>query len=301
MDLIKRRHLDTICWEVCIMNIKKETCAVCEILGLTQEELAQKLGVSFQTVSRWINEHNEAEKNHIEKLYSFAYANKIYLNDIYEQLFSEEYQKEGVVMLFHGCKTVIDFPIDLHRSKKSNDFGPGFYLGESFKQAATYIANSSFTNVYTFALNLKDLRVASFNVDRDWMMAIAYYRGWIDRYKDDPSAKAIVDRVEGADVVLAPIADNRMFDIISEFVRGEITDLQCQHALSATNLGRQYVIKTEKGLRNLSLIRLNYLSKPEKESCVKQRLEMNNLSQDKVAVARIEYRGKGKYIEELFK
>ena len=283
------------------MNIKREALAVCEILGLTQEELSQKLGVSFQTVNRWINEHNEAEDNHVEKLYSFAYANKIYLNDIYEQLFSEEYQKDGVIVLFHGCKNAIDFPIGLCHSKKSNDFGPGFYLGESFKQAATYIANSSSTNVYTFVLDLKDLRAVSFGVDRDWMIAIAYYRGWIDRYKDSPIIKTIVDRVEDADVVLAPIADNRMFDIISEFIRGEITDLQCQHALSVTNLGRQYAIKTEKGLHNLSLIRQNYLSKPEKESCVKQRLEMGNASQDKVAVARIEYRGKGRYIEELFR
>ncbi len=283
------------------MNIKKETLAVCEILGITQEELSQKLGVSFQTVNRWINEHNEAGDNHIEQLYSFAYANKIYLNDICEQLFSEEYQKDGVVVLFHGCKTMIDFPIDLCHSKKSNDFGSGFYLGESFRQAATYIANSSSTNVYTFTLDLKNLKAASFDVDRDWMIAIAYYRGWIDRYKNSPIVKTIVNRVEEADVVLAPIADNRMFDIISEFVRGEITDLQCQHALSATNLGRQYVIKTEEGLRNLSLIRQNYLSKPEKENCVKQRLEMSNASQDKVAVARIEYRGKGHYIEELFK
>ncbi len=257
--------------------------------------------MSFQTVNRWVNEHNEAEANHIEKIYSFASANKIYLNDIYEQLFFEEYQKDGVVVLFHGCKTAIDFPIDLRHSKKSNDFGSGFYLGESFKQAATYIANSSSTNVYTFAFNLKDLLVTSFDVNRDWMIAIAYYRGWIDLYKDNPIVETIVSRVEKADVVVAPIADNRMFDIVSEFVRGEITDLQCQHALSATNLGRQYVIKSEKGLRNLSLIRLNYLSKLEKENCVKQRLEMNNLSQDKVAVARIEYRGKGHYIGELFK
>lgn len=283
------------------MNIEKETRAVCEILGLTQEELAKKLGVTFQTINRWANGHNDVETSHVEKLYSFAYANKIYLNDIYEQLFVEEYQKNDVVVLFHGSKTKVDFPIDLLHSKQKNDFGNGFYLGETFRQAATYIANSSSTNVYTFAFDLKGLKMASFDVDRDWMLAIAYYRGWVDKYKESPEIKKVIGRVEEADVVTAPIADNRMFDIVSEFVRGDITDLQCQHALSATNLGKQYAIRTGNALQHLAFIRQNYLSSPEKEACIKQRLEMNNLSQDKVSAARIEYRGKGRYIEELFK
>jgi len=31
-----------------------------------------------------------------------------------------------------------------------------------------------------------------------------------------------------------------MFEIIDSFIEGEITDVQCQHCLSATNLGKQY-------------------------------------------------------------
>ncbi len=71
--------------------------------------------------------------------------------------------------------------------------------------------------------------------------------------------------------------------------------------LSATSLGKQCVIRTENALRHLAFIHQNYLSKPEKEDCIKQRLEMNNLNQDKVSVARMQYRGKGRYIEELLK
>ena len=103
------------------------------------------------------------------------------------------------------------------------------------------------------------------------------------------------------DIIIAPIADNRMFDIISEFVRGEITDLQCEHALAATNLGFQYVLKSENALKNISLIKPLYVCSREKEKLVNLRLEMSDLSQDKVRVARIEYRGKGQYIDELLK
>ena len=110
-----------------------------------------------------------------------------------------------------------------------------------------------------------------------------------------------VNKINEADVIVAPIADNRMFDLISEFVDGVITNEQCEHALAASNLGSQYVIKTKKGLDNLKYIKLFYLSNKEKEEYKDKRLENNNINLNKVKVARIEYRGKGQYIDELLK
>lgn len=98
-----------------------------------------------------------------------------------------------------------------------------------------------------------------------------------------------------------PVADNRMFDIISEFVRGEITDLQCEHALAATNLGMQYVARTSKAVNKITMIKSCYLCSAEKESYINERLNLNLVCQNKVKVARIEYRGKGQYIDELLK
>ena len=90
--------------------------------------------------------------------------------------------------------------------------------------------------------------------------------------------KEIVNKINEADVIVAPIADNRMFDLISEFVDGVITNEQCEHALAASNLGSQYVIKTKKGLDNLKYIKLFYLSNKEKEEYKDKRLENNNIN-----------------------
>ncbi len=283
------------------MNLKKELPIVRELLNLKRNELAQRLDVPLETLSRWENGQGSVDLANIEKLYSFAYSNGVYLNDIFEQLCVEECRKDDICVLFHGSKSQLCFPLDFLHSKKGNDFGIGFYVGETFRQAATYICNSPSTNVYTFSLRLSGLKVARFNVDEDWMVAIAYYRGWLGEYRDCSLVKEVVERVESADVVCAPIADNRMFDIISEFIRGEITNLQCQHALSATNLGLQYVLRTNKALAQLTLLRQNYLCKEEKATCIQQRLDMNDISQNKVKAARVEYRGKGQYIEELLK
>ena len=105
--------------------------------------------------------------------------------------------------------------------------------------------------------------------------------------------------IKDADIIVAPIADNRMFDLLSQFGRGEITDLQCQHALSATNLGAQYILKSEKAVNALSLLKVSYISSPEKERYKKVRLDLHEQSMDKVKLARIEYRGKGRYIDEV--
>ena len=284
------------------MNVVKELIIIRELLGITQEELAKKLGVSFETINRWENDTNEIEIKNINKLYNFAFENKIYINSIYELLFLEEFQKDTNKVLFHGSKSnEINFPLDLSYSKSNNDFGVGFYLGENYRQAATYIANGNSVSVYAFKLNLNGLRIKKFNVDKEWMIAIAYYRGWLKEYLNHPYVEKIISSVNEHDVIIAPIADNRMFDIISEFVRGEITDLQCEHALAATNLGFQYVLKSENALKNISLIKPLYVCSREKEKLVNLRLEMSDLSQDKVRVARIEYRGKGQYIDELLK
>ena len=284
------------------MNVVKELIIIRELLGITQEELAKKIGVSFETINRWEKDKNEIEIKNINKLYNFAFENKIYINSIYELLFLEEFQKDTNKVLFHGSKSnEINFPLDLSYSKSNNDFGVGFYLGENYRQAATYIANGNSVSVYAFNLNLNGLRIKKFNVDKEWMIAIAYYRGWLKEYLNHPYVEKIISSVNEHDIIIAPIADNRMFDIISEFVRGEITDLQCEHALAATNLGFQYVLKSEKALKNISLIKPLYVCSCEKEKLVNLRLEMSDLSQDKVRVARIEYRGKGQYIDELLK
>lgn len=284
------------------MNVVKELIIIRELLGITQEELAKKIGVSFETINRWEKDKNEIEIKNINKLYNFAFENKIYINSIYELLFLEEFQKDTNKVLFHGSKSnEINFSLDLSYSKSNNDFGVGFYLGENYKQAATYIANGNSVSVYAFNLNLNGLRIKKFNVDKEWMIAIAYYRGWLKEYLNHPYVEKIISSVDEHDIIIAPIADNRMFDIISEFVRGEITDLQCEHALAATNLGFQYVLKSENALKNISLIKPLYVCSREKEKLVNLRLEMSDLSQDKVRVARIEYRGKGQYIDELLK
>ena len=283
------------------MRVNKELKIIRELLSLTQEDLALNIGVSLDTISRWENEKTEIEEKNIDAIYNYALEKGININKIYEQIYYEDCEKTNSKLLFHGARNVIELPLDLKYSKENNDFGRGFYLGENFEQASTYISNTSSKYVYSFSLNINKLKVEKFNVNTEWMLAIAYYRGWLQNYNQNVLITNIIKKVENADIIIAPIADNRMFDLISEFVDGAITNEQCKHTLAATNLGNQYVIKSKKALEKLDFIKLFFLSSKEKEMYKNKRLENNNINLNKVKVARIEYRGKGQYIDELLK
>ena len=283
------------------MNISDDIIIIRELLNITQQELANYLNVSFELINRWENNISIPENKNINLIYSFAYDKKIYLNKIHEQMLKDEYNKDNHKVLFHGAKSIIKLPLDLDHSKTSNDFGLGFYLGENLEQASTYIAYSKSNLIYPFVLDTSDLSTIRYDVSLEWMLAIAYYRGWIDKYKDSKLIKDIRNKVDSTDIIIAPIADNKMFTLIDEFVSGYITDMQAKHALSATNLGNQYVIKNNKGLNKLEGLDMLFLCDREKEDYISARLESSKIEQDKVKVARIEYKNIGKYIEEILK
>ncbi len=107
-------------------------------------------------------------------------------------------------------------------------------------------------------------------------------------------------KIEDVDVVIAPIADNKMFYVMSQFAEGEINADVALHSLSASSLGLQYIIKTEKALKKLIPIEKYYLSGPDREDCRKSLIERGYEIDTKLKLAKREFK-EGLYIEELLK
>ena len=204
-------------------------------------------------------------------------------------------------LLFHGAKNIIDGEIDIDRSRKNNDFGQGFYCGESYEQSASFVENYQDSCIYYYAFNDSDLKCKKYNVNQEWMLTIAYFRGQLKKYENTPIIKQLILKLKNVDYVIAPIADNRMFRIIDSFINGEITDEQCKHCLAATNLGFQYILLNNKAISQLRELECCYFSKEERKEYRKLKNEDNKISEDKVKLARIQYRGKGQYIDEILK
>ena len=272
--------------------------AIRAVMDLSQEELANALGVEQVTISRNEQGYTNPSDKLMEKVYAYAFEKHIKLNRLKEMLWLENLQSSHK-LLFHGAKGSIEEPLSVYKSRKNNDFGQGFYTGESYEQANSFVSGFEHSCVYFLDFDDKDLAVKKYEVNQEWMMTIAYYRGALDEYKEHPMVKKLVAQSRDCDYIIAPIADNRMFQIIHSFIFGEITDEQCKHCLAATNLGSQYVFLNEKAVNQVRLIERCYISENEKEYYKNRRSSDAKPGEDKVRLARIQYRGKGKYIDEI--
>lgn len=271
-----------------------------ELLSLTAEEFANHLGVSERSVYGWKGEYEQISQKNLEKIYDFAFQTGIRLNKIKEQFCREECPA-GEKILFHGAKTFIDGKLSVDKGREGNDFGKGFYCGESMEQSAMFVSGYPNSSLYIVRFDPTGLNYLQLGVTRDWMLMIAYFRGRLVSYADHPMIRNILSSLENKDYIIAPIADNRMFEIIDSFIDGEITDVQCQHCLSATNLGNQYVFLNDKALNQVRLLNHCYLAQAEKKTYLSSKMDEHRISNDKVKIARKQYRGQGDYIEDILK
>ena len=281
-------------------RVHEDIEVILELLGMTIQEFAREIQVSASTVSRWKESGETILPANLEKIYDYAFKKGIRLNTIKEQLFREECL-ENHVLLFHGAKAKISGDISVDNSRENNDFGKGFYCGESLEQSAMFVAGFPQSSLYMLDFDKAGQKELKLGVEQDWMLMIAYFRGKLTAYEKHPLIQKILERLNGVDYVVAPIADNRMFQIIDSFIEGEITDVQCRHCLSATNLGNQYVFLTQRAADQIKILRRCYLPAVEKEAYISAKSEDARVGNDKVKVARIQYRGQGQYIEEILR
>ncbi len=260
--------------------------------------MASALGIDRVSVIRIEEESSYPRNEFLKSFYDFCLEKGLNLNVQKEYFYKDDIDKNHI-LLTHTSKSEIIGEINVDASRKNNDFGKGFYSGDSYEKAVAFVSTFDNPSVYFLDFDPTDLKKYEFKVNREWMLAIAYFRGRLDKHKDNPLIKEAVDKVLSSDYIIAPIADNRMFRIIDSFIEGEITDEQCVHSLAATNLGMQYVMLTNKAMSKIKILERCFVSPKEKEKYAKEQLENIKNGEDKTKLARIQYKGKGSYIEEI--
>ena len=270
-------------------------------LGISYSQLADCLNVARSTINRIVVGKINPSNDFLEKLYSFVYTNNYFPLDINRMKIDFDLEYIGKI-LFHGAKEDIDGDIDLKHSRTDIDVGRGFYLGDNYEQAASYIYLNKKSSVYLFnADRLNELKIKEFDVSLEWMLMVSYYREQLEDYKDSPVIRKIIEEVESVDVVIAPIADNNIYEIMNNFARGVITDAQASRALSASHLGKQYVLKTDKACQTIVPFDCLYLCKLERDNIEKIRREASKKTKNESQSIIKSLRRQGRYIEEILK
>ena len=211
-------------------------------------------------------------------------------------------EKKNNILLIHGAKEVIKNQIDKDHLNGTKDFGAGFYLGLTLDSAASWVAERSNGTCYCFYLpNSKKYKILKLDVTKEWMYLVLYFRGAFQQFEINDEILNLVKQVNECDLVIAPIADNNMYETLNSFAYGSITDEQCLHALSANNLGLQYVLKSKNVIDDLIFVDHLYLCEEEKKRYLSKKHEYALEGKSKADIAISEYRRKGKFFDELFK
>lgn len=279
----------------------KEDCLLIrQLLKISIKEMAEAINVAPVSISRIEQGQIDPSPKMIEDIYAFAFDNSIkplHLNALKAQFYKEREPN----IFFHGSREGIKGEISPFVTSRKIDFGPGFYCGVSYEQPSSFVASYPGSRVYVIKANMEGLKISEFDCNEDWMLTVIYYRGRLEKYSEHPRIRALIKRVEEADVIVAPIADNVMYTTMNQFASGDITSVAATHCLSASSLGKQHIFRTKKACQSLEIIETFYLSKPERESIIRKDEERISQAEEKFLMARTKFRREGLYIEELLK
>ena len=281
------------------MNIFKDDLnIILKTLDIPARQLASELDFDEPTICNWLNGKYEPDVRSKEDIYSYAYENGLRLNLAYEEPLNNLAKKQGFVHLYHGSKYEIEGEIDINKSSDFNDLGPGFYLGQTLVQSTMFVSDCHRPKVYSFGLFTKNLKVVELDIGEEWAICVAHNRNLIDKYSDSKKVKRIIDKTKDADVIIAPIADNRMINIIDNFFNGNMSIEACYNSLAVLDLGKQYVLKTNKAIKNLGIIKEYFLCKKEIDD---YKAQSNKLRQKRVELTKgyISKYKHGKYVDEI--
>lgn len=255
------------------------------------------MGVSPVTVNRWENGKVNPSFMAQKQLYEISLNNQL---NLAEYIIERERADEDQNVFYHASRSGIIGNIQpISRSKC--DFGKGFYMGTNPLQPLTLVCNEKNPKFYTVEFDMKNLRVLDVEIGLEWAMLIAYYRGYMDEEVGSIIYEKYAHMADGYDVIIGYIANDRMYQVLTDFFERRITDTALIGSLSALKLGRQYVAITQKACDHIKIKKERPLQKLDlmilKDKSVVRRKEGITLA-DKIIT---EHRRDGRYFDEILR
>lgn len=269
------------------------------MLGISQEQLAGLLGTSSVSVNRWENGKSQPSLMAQRQIYALCKSKGMELSDEIVTSLRGETTADGMI-LYHGSRSGLNGPIR-PTSRSRCDFGRGFYMGTDPLQPLTLICNEDKPVFYCLEVEMEGLKCLNVDIGLHWAMLIAYYRGYLDEVKDSEIYERYAHMGDGYDVISGCIANDRMYQVLTDFFEKRITDSAMIGSLSALDLGKQYVAITEKACDRIRVLSERNLSQLElmilRDRSIMRRKEGVSLAEK----AALEHRRDGRYFDEILK
>lgn len=270
-----------------------------ELVGMSQEQFAKELATTPVSINRWENGKSLPNPMAQSQLLEFCKKHEIDLTDA----IVDKYRYRGehkYLLLYHGSKKGLVGDI-APISRVDCDFGAGFYMGTDTLQPLTLVCGEPKPKFYAVDLNLDGLNILDIELGLEWSMLIAYKRGYMDIIKGSDLYEKYAHYLDGYDVVVGYIANDRLYTELNRFFNGDITDEALMHCLSALDLGKQYVALTEKGCKAVTVLKEDSIAPFElsvlQEKSIERRKDGNALAKE---IER-QYRRVGKFFDEILR
>lgn len=270
--------------------------------GLSQAEMANKIGVRFATINRWENGHSRPTRLAQEELCALCEelnvpAYEMIMTKIKNEIYALTIE-EGRTLLYHGSKSGLVGDI-APKSRERCDFGKGFYMGTTPEQPLTLICDFEESRFYAVSIDTSELSSVEISTDIDWAMVVAYHRGRMEQIKGSDFYNKYSAMTSGKDLAIGSIANDKMFYVIDNFFLGNITDTALVSSLSALQLGKQYVALTEKACGKIKIEKEIELSFFEKKILRKKSEENRQKGIDLANEICKSHRREGKFFDEI--
>lgn len=167
------------------------------------------------------------------------------------------------MLVYHGSDHIIEKPI-YNGSKRTNDYGYGFYTTESIELAKEWACSdqrNGFANIYEFnpeGLSMLRLNSPEYNI-LNWLAILTKYRSYWQNGSIAEEAKNYLQQhffVDPApyDVIIGYRADDSYFTFAQDFVAGTISLKKLSEAMRLGKLGEQIVLKSEKAFEHIRFV-----------------------------------------------
>jgi hypothetical protein len=215
---------------------------------------------------------------------------------------------ENYIILYHASTEEVSKPEWDHVLKQSDetetssDFGVGFYLSTDTEQPIKLVCGKGKVVLNRYKVDLTGLSIMNFDLSDDWLLTVAFHRRDFKRKKE---IHAIRDQYRDAlkkyDVVIGPIADDRMFTTMQLFISSALTNEVAKKCMDIMGYSKQYTFKSKKACNRLNFIGSKTLTESEIKVYQYKVLDDQEEMQSKIEQIRIENHAKGELFAEMLK
>ncbi len=197
--------------------------------------------------------------------------------------------------MYHGSKGGIDGPIE-PISRVRCDFGKGFYMGTDCMQAKSLVSGDDMPYYYTLKFHLSDIPREKILLleGKQWLNTVLACRHADPEFDRLQIAKQALHKLDRYDVIIGPIADDKMREAMAAFIDNALTDKGLERCLSNVDFGLQVVAKTRNACKKIEIIEEKRLTTLELQNAIEfsamKREECRNIVDD----AKREFDGVGK-------